>query len=153
MMFRHGVLSCFCLAAIPAATIAQSPSAGSAADGSPAARPARPASFAELPPPHPSVLRVSPWHEEYIPPENRDYGFRNPGGVGRRAEYYPPGDRFQNDSPRRVTARIGNGGQPDRAEQLQAQAVGGANYGRLQSHIDRYGSPRFGFGYGFGFGW
>ena len=96
---------------------------------------------------------MKPWHEEYIPPENRDYGFRNPGGVGRRAEYYPPGDKFQNDSPPHITARIGNGGQPDRNEQLRAQAVGGMNAHYLQSHIDRYGSPRWGFGYGFGFGW
>jgi hypothetical protein len=85
-------------------------------------------------------------------PSNEGYGFRNPGGVGRMAEYYPPGDRFQNDSPRHVTAQIGNGGQPDRNEQLQAEAVGVQRYNALQSHIDRYGAP-FGFGYGWGMGY
>jgi hypothetical protein len=139
------------LALVPVGVFAQDtapqPSQGAAR------RPARGAPYAELPPPHPSILRVRPWHEDYLPPDNRDYGFRNPGGVGRRAEYYPPGDKFQNDSPRHITARIGLGGQPDRAEQLQAQAVGGANYNYLQSHIDRYGRPAWGFGWGFGFGW
>lgn len=119
----------------------------------PAARKAAPArriSYAELPPQHPSILRVKPWHEDYIPEDQKSYAFRNPGGVGRRAEYYPPNNRFQNDSPRHVTARIGLGGQPDRNEQLRSQAVGTAYYGMLQQHIDRYGSPRFGFGFGFG---
>src|SRR5881394_3412214 len=29
---------------------------------------------------------------------DRTGGFRNPGGLGRYAEYYPPGDRFQNET-------------------------------------------------------
>jgi hypothetical protein len=98
-----------------------------------------------------SVIRHNPW--PYPPsPRNADYGFRNPGGVGRNAEYYPPGDRFQNDSPRNITAQIGNGGQPDRAEQIAAYNAGTARYRALQSHMDRYAHP-FGFGYGFGMGY
>lgn len=99
---------------------------------------------------HQSVLRHNPW--PYAPAPNRDFGFRNPGGVGRTAEYYPPGDRFQNDSPRVITAQIGNGGQPDRQEQIQAYNAGTARYNALQSHIDSYAHP-FGFGYGFGLGY
>ena len=54
-------------------------------------------SFADLPPPSSSILRVRPWHEPYVPAEQRSqtYGWRNPGGVGRMAEYYPPGNQFQ----------------------------------------------------------
>lgn len=91
-------------------------------------------------------------HRSWPYNSNEGYGYRNPGGVGRHAEYYPPGDRFQNDSPRHVVAQIGNGGQPDRNEQLQAQAIGIQRYNAVQSHIDRYGAP-FGFGYGFGLGY
>jgi hypothetical protein len=92
-----------------------------------------------------SILATRTWTSR----SNESYGFRNPGGVGRSAEFYPPGDRFQNDSPRHITAQIGNGGQPDRLEQLQAEQVGVMRYNSLQSHIDRYGAP-FGYGYGFG---
>jgi hypothetical protein len=88
-------------------------------------------------------------HRDWSYRSNDTYGFRNPGGVGRVAEYYPPGDRFQNEAPRHITAQIGNGGQPDRNEQLQAQQIGIQRYNALQSHIDRYGAP-FGYGYGFG---
>ena len=100
---------------------------------------------------HQSVIRHNPW--PYQPARgSSDYGYRNPGGAGRSAEYYPPGDRFQNDSPRNITAQIGNGGQPDRQEQIQAFNAGTARYSALQSHIDRYAQP-FGYGYGFGMGY
>jgi hypothetical protein len=94
-----------------------------------------------------SILATRTWTSRSY--ANDTYGFRNPGGVGRAPEFYPPGDRFQNDSPRHITAQIGNGGQPDRMEQLYAQQVGVMRYNALQSHIDRYGMP-FGYGYGFG---
>ena len=115
-----------------------------------------PASAGAYPPPPArsgSILRQHPWHEDFMP--SRSYGFRNPGGVGRMAEYYPPGDHFQNerDGAPHVTARIGLGGVPDRSEQLQSQAVGTQRYNALQMHIDRYGRPQWGFGYGFGFGY
>jgi len=98
------------------------------------------------------VLENNPWPYPSARAHNSDYGYRNPGGVGRKAEYYPPGDRFQNDSPRTITARIGNGGQPDRAEQIAAYNAGTFRYNAIQSHIDRYAHP-FGFGYGFGLGY
>ncbi len=96
-----------------------------------------------------SILSHRPWPYDRKP---TTYGYRNPGGVGRVAEYYPPGNKFQNDSPKHITAQIGLGGQPGRSEQLASQQVGIARYNSLQSHIDRYGHP-FGFGYGFGMGW
>lgn len=113
-------------------------------------------SFADLPAPHSSILRERPWHEEFVPDSQRNasYGVRNPGGVGRFAEYYPPGNRFQNDSPAHITARTGvGGGAPTLADQRAAQAVGTARYSALQTHIDTYGRPMMGFGLGFGFGW
>lgn len=80
-------------------------------------------------------------------------GFRNPGGVGRYAEYYPPGDRFQSGGTDPVTvAKFDQGGgAPDRQEQIQAYNAGTARYNAIQSHIDRYGSRMY-FGYGFGMG-
>lgn len=104
-----------------------------------------------------SILRYRAWHEEFMPdraPANA--GFRNPGNVGRTAEYYPPGDQFQNPEAagsRHITARIGNGGVPDRAEQIAAFNAGTSRYNALQTHIDRYGRPMGGFGFGFGFGY
>lgn len=156
------------LAFLAGPTLAQQPDE---ARGPKAVTPSRSAqvaprrSFAELPAPHNSILRQRPWHEDFVPdaqrpysyrshaPANQEAGFRNPGGVGRRAEYYPPGDQFQVQVPTtapHVTARIGLGGVPDRNEQLRSQSVGTAYYGMLQNHIDMYGSPRFGFGFGFG---
>lgn len=77
-------------------------------------------------------------------------GFRNPGGVGRHAEYYPPGDQFQvQGDPTRV-ARFGVGGYPSRSEQLAAQQVGISRYNSIQRHIDNYAMPRFGYGFGVG---
>ena len=52
-------------------------------------------------------------------------GFRNPGGVGRHAEYYPAGDHFQvENDPVRTAKFAQGGGAPDRAEQLAAQRIG-----------------------------
>jgi hypothetical protein len=63
-------------------------------------------------------------------------GFRNPGGVGRHAEYYLPGDRFQVETDPVRVARFNQGGYPSRAEQLAAQQVGISRYNSIQQHID-----------------
>ena len=96
-----------------------------------------------------------------LPPRDpdSDYGFRNPGGVGRMAEFYPPGNSFQSgggagtvgSDPVKV-AQFGNGpSATSRAEQLQAQAAGNAKTRTLNQHIDTYSQPlRFGYGFGFG---
>ncbi len=77
-------------------------------------------------------------------------GFRNPGGVGRHAEYYPPGNQFQvQNDPVRV-AEFGKGGYPSRAEQMQAESLGIQRYNSIQRHIDNYAMPRFGYGFGVG---
>src|SRR5690606_15735959 len=103
-----------------------------------------------------SILRYRAWHEDFTPGQpHSQAGFRNPGNVGRTAEYYPPGNQFQNPQQaggERVTARIGNGGVPDRASQIAAYNAGTSRYNALQTHIDRYGRPMRGFGMGFGFG-
>lgn len=80
-------------------------------------------------------------------------GFRNPGGVGRYKEYYPPGDRFQSggEDPVKVAKFDQGGGAPDRQEQIEAYNAGTARYNAIQQHIDRYGSRMY-FGYGFGMG-
>ena len=103
-----------------------------------------------------SILRHRAWHEEFMPDQApQRAGFRNPGNVGRNAEYYPPGNQFQNPQQagsRHITAQIGNGGVPDRASQIAAYNAGTQRYNALQTHIDRYGRPMHGFGMGFGFG-
>jgi hypothetical protein len=105
--------------------------------------------------PYGSAVRPRYWHEDFMP--SQSYGFRNPGGVGRMSEYYPPGVQFQNEreGTPHVTARIGLGGVPDRREQLQSQVVGTVRSNALQMHTDRYGAPQpgYGLGYGYGFGY
>src|SRR5947209_1259739 len=77
-------------------------------------------------------------------------GFRNPGGVGRYAEYYPPGDRFQvQGDPVRV-AQFGVGGYPSQADQRAAQQLGISRNNSLQQHIDNYAMPHYGYGFGMG---
>ena len=77
-------------------------------------------------------------------------GFRNPGGVGRHAEYYLPGDRFQSEGDPVRVAKFGVGGYPSRSEQLAAQQVGISRYNSIQNHIDRMAMPHFGYGFGAG---
>jgi len=77
-------------------------------------------------------------------------GFRNPGGVGRHAEYYPPGDKFQvQGDPVRV-AQFGVGGYPSRSEQMAAQRLGISRANSIQQHIDNYARPHYGYGFGAG---
>lgn len=77
-----------------------------------------------------------------VPAEHRA-GYRNPGGVGRRSQYYPPGNQFQN--PGRGAVPVPSfGAYPDgtsRLMQLQAQQVGIQRGDALQRHIDTYGQP------------
>jgi hypothetical protein len=83
---------------------------------------------------------------------DRNGGFRNPGGVGRYSEYYPPGDRFQGNAvdPVRV-AGFDRGGGPTLADQRAAQQIGIQRESVMQRHIDNYARPFFGYGYGVGF--
>jgi hypothetical protein len=77
-------------------------------------------------------------------------GFRNPGGVGRYAEYYPPGDHFQVEGDPVRVAQFGVGGYPSQADQRAAQQLGISRYNSIQQHIDNYAMPHFGYGFGMG---
>jgi hypothetical protein len=84
-------------------------------------------------------------------PHHATYGFRNPGGVGRYPEYYPPGDRFQNEGSPVHVAQFGNvAGVPNRTQQLQAQQVGIQRNNALQQQMNALGAPLAGFGWGLG---
>ena len=85
----------------------------------------------------------------YEQDDTRSAGYRNPGGVGRYLEYYPPGNAFQAERDPVRVAQFGGGGVPDRDEQRAAQQVGIQRYNSIQGHIDSYARP---YGYGFGFG-
>jgi hypothetical protein len=100
-----------------------------------------------------SVVHHNPYPYPNYYENDETAGFRNPGGVGRYREYYPPGNQFQLGRERdpTVVAKFDQGGgAPDRAEQLQAEALGIARYNSIQGHIDNYARPFFGFGYGVG---
>ena len=81
-----------------------------------------------------------------------DYGFRNPGGVGRMREFYPPGNTFERSSDPVKAAGFGGGPAADsRQSQLAAQSIGNARTATLNNQIDALATP-IGFGYGGGFG-
>ncbi|MDR3632711.1 MAG: hypothetical protein P4L84_02685 [Isosphaeraceae bacterium] len=83
--------------------------------------------------------------------DSRYAGYRNPGGVGRFAEYYPAGDHFQNDvgrNPVPVATFNGGSGVPTMDEQMAAQQLGVAKYNSIQQSIDRYAHPFYGYGFG-----
>ena len=96
--------------------------------------------------------RTAPYPEPRDP--DNEYGFRNPGGIGRFSEYYPPGNQFQNGGrdPTRVAGfsqNIAPG--TSRADQLAAQQAGIARMNEQDNRINALARP-LGFGYGFGFG-
>lgn len=105
-------------------------------------------------PTHPgyrSILRQPPPY----PASEYSYGFRNPGGIGRYEEFYPPGDVFQNGGRDPVPIAGFNRGIPGRSQQEQAMAVqtGVSRYGVMQQHLDNFARPLGFYGYGgFGFG-
>ena len=84
------------------------------------------------------------------PRSNQYAGFRNPGGVGRRAEYYPAGDKFQNEGKGSVAATFDGNHRPRHAGEV-SRGRHRAGPG-LQSHIDSYGRPLAWYGMGFGYG-
>lgn len=90
----------------------------------------------------------------YTDPDD-DYGFRNPGGVGRMNEFYPPGNKFENGGRDPVkVAQFGSGSPAlSNESQMQAQRIGIARSRELHEHIDRYSRPMGGWGYGYGFGY
>jgi hypothetical protein len=100
-----------------------------------------------------SIVHHNPYPYPNYYQNDETAGFRNPGGTGRFREYYPPGNQFQANQERdpvQVAKFDQGGGAPDRAEQLQAEAVGIAKYNSIQQHIDNYSRPYLGFGVGVG---
>lgn len=128
---------------------AASQSAVSAADLSPYPSYMRPQ--AHYPQSRRSIVHHNPYPYPGYYQNDDTAGFRNPGGVGRHAEYYPAGNHFQveNDPVQRAKFDQG-GGAPDRAEQLAAQQIGIQRNNALQQHIDNYARPYFGYGFGVG---
>jgi len=83
-------------------------------------------------------------------------GFRNPGGVGRYAEYYSgtAGETAQQQAkpdPVHVARFDQGGGAPDRNEQLSARQIGVQRSNQIMNHIDKYARPNFGVGFFGGF--
>ncbi len=83
-----------------------------------------------------------------------EFGFRNPGGVGRVREFYPPGNVFERGDDRVRTARFDNGPTAtSRQYQMMAQRIGNDRARTLNSQISAYGRPlNFGWGYAAGYG-
>jgi hypothetical protein len=103
-----------------------------------------------------SIVHHYPYPYPAYYSQDRSAGWRNPGGVGRYQEYYPPADQFQAEQQDRQrdsvrVAQFGSGGIPDRSEQLQAQQIGIQRYNSIQNHIDNYARPYYGYGFGVGF--
>jgi hypothetical protein len=96
-----------------------------------------------------SVLRHRPSPYAY----DSGYGYRNPGGVGKFEEYYPPGNQFQNGGHDPTVAASFEHGTPyNIQEQAMATNVGTNRYRALQQHLDNFGRPVGFYGFGLGLG-
>jgi hypothetical protein len=97
-----------------------------------------------------TVLR----HYPYSASSEYSYGFRNPGGVGRFEEYYPPGNSFQNGGRDPVSVAGFDKNIPVGSidEQAMAYNAGTARYSAIQQHMDNFARPMGGFGWGYGLG-
>lgn len=149
-MRRLSFVSASLLSAFVASTaLAQAPAA------SPGPRTSQAAAFRrDVPARTNGAMRRSPSYSSGYYGDSRRAGYRNPGGVGRYEEYYPAGDRFQNDvgrNPVPVPTFNGGSGVPTLEEQIAAQSLGVAKYNAIQQSIDRYARPYYGFGFYGGF--
>ena len=96
--------------------------------------------------------RTAPYPQHREDPDN-EYGFRNPGGIGRMSEYYPPGNKFATGGDPVRVAGFSQGIPPgtSRADQLAAQQVGNQRMAEQDQRINALARP-IGYGFGFGFG-
>ena len=79
--------------------------------------------------------------------------YANPGGVGRRPEYYTANTlASQATRQQAAAARFDRGGGPDRYQQIAAFQAGQQRARNVQDNINAYGRPYGAFGAGFGFG-
>ena len=108
---------------------------------------------------HKSIMRHNPlphrtsYQGDSSSSASHNGGHYSTGGVGRIAEYYD--DRTLSPGPDRhalPVAGFGNGGIPDRNEQIQAQRVGEQRTANIQGNINAYGRPYGAMGAGFGYG-
>ena len=84
---------------------------------------------------------------------NNHGGNYSTGGVGRIAEYYDNRTLApQPDYHPVPVAGFGNGGVPDRNEQIQAQQAGAQRTANIQNNINAYGRPYGAIGAGLGYG-
>ena len=119
------------------------------------APPSDPTTQATTPPKKKNLRRSVVHHYRYPYPGHyhgdQTAGFRNPGGVGRYREYYPPGEQFDDGGvdPVQVAGFDRGGGAPDRAEQLQALQIGVQRQNSIQNSIDNYARPYVGYGVGY----
>jgi hypothetical protein len=156
-MLRNVILPALCLTlTLISSARAQAPPVPAGAAPAQTARDAqRPASYDRAP--DQSELRYrtpSPRRTSPMPDDDSTWGWRNPGGVGRRAQWYPPNNQFQNPGRASVGAQFDQGPvATQRAAQATASSLGIQRANSIQNHIDVYGRPMgFGFGYGLGFG-
>ena len=152
----HRVATAFIFSgALAASATAQTPPPGDQAPSTAqlAAQPTSPATTpARTYPRRRSIVHHYPYPYPGYYQDDQSAGFRNPGNIGRFAEYYPPGDQFQSEQdPVRVASFDRGGGAPDWDEQCAAQQVGIQRSNAIQQHIDNYARPYFGSGYGVGF--
>ncbi|WZO96415.1 hypothetical protein EP7_003408 [Isosphaeraceae bacterium EP7] len=105
-------------------------------------------------PAHRSVIRHNPLNERYSYGGTQDDqapGYRNPGGVGRNAEFYPAGDRFQNEGAKLKAAQFDQGpAATQRSAQIASYNAGTQRYNAIQGSINSYARPNFGIGFGGG---
>jgi hypothetical protein len=105
-------------------------------------------------PAHRSVIRHNPLNERYSygsSQGNQNPGFRNPGGVGRNAEYYPAGDKFDSEGVHFKPAQFDQGpAATSRSAQIASYNAGTQRYNAIQRSINSYARPSFGIGFGGG---
>jgi hypothetical protein len=146
-------------AAVGPFAYAQAPPAAKRPPARPQVVPSRPATTKTAPrvaqgrPQRRSIVHHYPYPYPSYYNNDRTGGFRNPGGVGRYREYYPPGDPILTQpaqDPVRV-ATFGRGGGPTLADQRAAQQIGIQRENAIMNHIDSYARPYYGYGYGVGY--
>ena len=138
--------------AVVGIAVAQAPPTPSPSGAEAGANQPRPAAAKpQLHPKRRSIVHHYPYPYPGYYSNDQTAGYRNPGGAGRYAEYYPPGNQFQVEQDPVRVATFDRGGGPNWDEQRAAQQVGIARYNSIQQSIDRYAAPRFGVGYFGGF--
>src|SRR4051812_22892552 len=153
MSYQRAAIALLVAGACVAGASAQNPPSGQGPFATNPAATSKNLVQTQMPPYRRSIVHHNPYPYPNYYHGDETAGFRNPGGTGRYREYYPPGNQFQLNQERdpvQVAKFDQGGGAPDRAEQLQAEALGIAKYNSIQQHIDNYSRPYMGYGLGVG---